>query len=124
MADRRTKYTPERRDIIVDGVRNGLTYRLAAAKAGIHEDTVTDWKSKHPDFSERLLVAEAEAAQEALVRIGSASKDDWRAAAWILEHRHPNDYGKTVTENQHTGKDGEGPIEFLYQQYQPKPEPS
>lgn len=104
---RRTKYTPERRDIIIEGVRTGLTYRLAAAGAGIHQDTITDWKAKHADFSERLLVAEAEAAQAAMDRIKTASKDDWRAAAWILEHRHPEDYGKQVVNQDinltHTG---------------------
>lgn len=95
---RKTKYTPARRDLIIDAVRCGMTYRLAAAKAGVHQDTITDWKEKHSDFSERLLIAEADAAQEALEKIGKAANDDWRAAAWILEHRHPNDYGKTVSE--------------------------
>jgi hypothetical protein len=95
--------------MVIEGVRRGLTYRLAAARAGLHQDTITDWKAKHSDFSERLFVAEAEAAQEALDKIRKASDDDWRAAAWILEHRHPADFGKTVQETQHTGS-AEAPV--------------
>ena len=41
--------------------------------------------------------------------IEQAAKDGtWQAAAWKLERRYPQEYGKTVQE--HQGKDG-GPIQ-------------
>jgi hypothetical protein len=94
---RKTKYTPERVEVILGAISEGMTYRLAAAAAGISDDTLTIWKARHSDFSERLMAVEAEAALKAMKRINRAANDDWRAAAWILEHRHPEDYGKLLT---------------------------
>jgi transposase-like protein len=95
---RRSKYTAERASAILGGVREGLTYRLAAAVAGISPDTLTRWKDRYPDFAARLMAVEAEAAHDALKLIRRAGHDDWRAAAWILEHRHPEDYGRQVAQ--------------------------
>ena len=41
-----------------------------------------------------------------MAQIRLHASGDWRAAAWILERRHPDDYGKRT---ELTGKDG-GPV--------------
>lgn len=109
---RPTKYTAERAAIVEDGIERGLTFGLAAALAGISPDTLTNWRKRYADFSERVEQAEALGALANLDKVRRAGDDDWRAAAWILEHRHPHQYGKTVTENQHTGQNGE-PIRVI-----------
>jgi hypothetical protein len=67
----------------------------------------------HPDYVEAwqlIAKSEAEAALSMLdvvagAATGGAGYDgtaqDWKAAAWMLERRFPNAYGKTVVETEH-----------------------
>jgi hypothetical protein len=75
------------------------------AYAGVHYDTFNKWRArgekegsgKYYDFA--VKVEEAIAYSEiGLVRqVRSKGDDDWRAAAWMLERRFPETWGK----NQH-----------------------
>lgn len=109
---RPTKYTHERATVIIQAIEEGLTYEFAAALGGISGATLTRWCERYADFAERIGAAEARGVQKNLATIRAAASGDddrppdWRAAAWILEHRHPNQYGKTVVNNQLTGADG------------------
>jgi len=40
--------------------------------------------------------ADADAQLDLLARIESAGKNDWRSAAWILEHRYKSDFGQAL----------------------------
>lgn len=114
---RPTKYSEDTAATIEQAIEDGLTYEFAAALAGVSEDSFSRWRKKYADFAERVAAAEARGALVNIQAIRDAARGteerpgDWRAAAWIMEHRHPHQYGKSVTENQLTGKDG-GPIEF------------
>jgi len=110
---RRSKYNPDCVARIIQAIDMGATYELAAGYAGISPDTMTNWKDKHSDFSDKLREAEGRAAVKWLAKIEQAATDDWKAAAWKLERRHPQAYGKTVQENQITGKDGEA-LEIVF----------
>lgn len=57
---RPTKYTPETVRIIVEARRNGETYEVAAARAGVGQTNLFEWKQKYADFAEQLLKAEKE----------------------------------------------------------------
>jgi hypothetical protein len=92
---RRTKYTPERIAKIADGLRLGMTHKLAAQYAGISVSCLHKWlrrgrggEAEFEPLIDAVLSAEAEDAANALACINSASADDWRAAAWKLAHRH------------------------------------
>lgn len=125
MAGRRSKYTPDCVKRITDAIALGATYQHACNYGGITFETFNQWRAHRAEFSDAVKDAEGRAVIGWLAKIEKAANEGtWTAAAWKLERRYPNDYGKTVTENQHTGKDGEGPIEIIYQQYQPKSEPS
>ena len=99
-----SKFTKTTVTKLITGVRRGLPYHLAAAAAGISEDTFYAWqRGEFPasadealkvQFSESLTRAKGEAANHLTRRIYDASREDWRAAAWILERRFPKDYGK------------------------------
>lgn len=103
---RRSKYTPETVAKLKEAIGKGATYDLACDFAGIAESTFYEWLQSKPEFSEQLKAAEGAAAVEWLGQIDEAAKaGTWQAAAWKLERRYPQKYGRQVTELQ--GKDGE-----------------
>ena len=91
---------------VCDGVRVGLPYAMAALAAGVPERTFYSWKSKadaqpesiYARFVQALKEAEAEGARNLLGIIRGAAmgrgKGQWQAAAWILERRHPEAFGR------------------------------
>jgi hypothetical protein len=101
---------------------------LACKFAGVSYSTFRTWmvagEAADADaamqaFVRRIHQAEATAAVRDLARIHEAAAHDWRAAAWLLERRFPESYGKQVLEQRHTGagapavqvlvqRDGEG----------------
>lgn len=94
------KYSPAVVDRIVRAVELGATYRLAAAYGGITYETFRVWRETKPAFSAAVRDAEGRGAVTLLIRIRQeADGGDWRAATWILERRHPDDYGKTVQQH-------------------------
>ena len=94
---RRTKYTPDVVQRVVQAIDMGATYDLAAAYAGVSPSTFYTWIQSKPEFSEAIKSAEGRAAVKWLAKIEQAASDGtWQAAAWKLERRYPHDYGKTV----------------------------
>lgn len=83
---------------IVDAVKAGLPWKLAAQAAGIGWSTLKEWKARGRDgeepyaaFLARLERADGEAAKGAMALVLAAAADPkhWTAAAWMLERRHP-----------------------------------
>lgn len=108
---RKTKYTPETVRKVVEAVKMGATYELAAGYAGISEALFYEWLKGKVEFLEAVKAAEGVAAMVWLAKIEkAASEGAWQAAAWKLERRYPHAYGRNVTQMEVTGKDG-GPIE-------------
>lgn len=96
---RRSKYTPEVGKRICDAIRLGATYELAAKYGGVSEDSIARWRAKYADFAEAIKEAEGGAAVGWLARIEQAAKDGtWQAAAWKLERRYPEQYGRQVVD--------------------------
>jgi transposase-like protein len=101
MAGRPSKYTEERAAAIVTAIETGATYALAAAHAGVSADTLGRWRTRFADFAERIAVAEGRGALVNLGRIQQAAQEgDWRAAAWMLEHRYPHAYGRQAQQRE------------------------
>lgn len=86
------KMTPERVAIILEGLANGLTQRDCAVLAGIHEDTLCSWKFNNSEFSEQMGQKAIEYKQKLIKRVTDAGEKDWKASAWILEHKYKNDF--------------------------------
>lgn len=109
----RSKYTPERVKRFLDAVRLGSTYRLAAAYAGISHETYANWLDSKPEFFAAVKEAEGQAVVGWLAKIEKAANDgNWQAAAWKLERRLPEDFGRKDRQSvELTGKDG-GPVEI------------
>src|SRR5262245_40878255 len=106
---RPTKYTPARVKAILTAVELGASYEHAAAAAGVHRDTLTEWRKRYPAFSDALTRAGARGVLACFGQLHSAAEQDWRAAAWILEHRFPEQYGRQGRlQVQHSGSVGIG----------------
>jgi len=86
---RPTKKTPARCKIIFDGIRAGWPYLVACASAGVSYEVFKLWCNNDERFREQVALAEAEAIKTNLETIKAASRDNWPAAAWLLERRHP-----------------------------------
>jgi len=90
-------FRSEMRPVVLDALANGSTYRAACGAAGIPWATWMRWSREvragecdDPDVE--ALVTDArkafEAANVALATsIHVATADDWKAAAWLLQHR-------------------------------------
>lgn len=104
---RKTKYTPEVVARVVEAIKMGASYELAAGYAGIHYDTFNEWMKAKSEFSEAVKKAEGVGAMVWLAKIEKAATEgEWQAAAWKLERRYPEAYAKNYTRMEVTGKDG------------------
>ena len=105
-------------------IAKGASYHIACGYAGISYQTLRRWMKAgeaiadlfeeqieiHPDqvyleFYCDVRRVESYAALKWLEKIDEASQFHWQAAAWKLERRHPNDYGRVVNENKEAGED-------------------
>lgn len=90
---RPTKKSDERIEKILQSLRDGNTRKLSAQIAGISADTLCSWQKESPELMEAIEQAESEGNAVLVQRIRSASANDWRAAAWILERRCFDEWG-------------------------------
>jgi len=102
------KYCPEIIEKICNSLEN-LSGRVKAAEAaGISYDTFLRWMrdESKAEFSESVKSAENKANEKikskAIMKIVSAMDDQWTAAAWMLERKWHNEYGR-----QHLQVDGD-----------------
>ena len=98
---RRTKLTPETQAKIVKALRAGNTRRVAMLYANISEPTFYSWmkrgrEGEEPfrEFLEMVKSAEAHAEVRNVAIIQQAANETWQAAAWWLERKRPDDWGR------------------------------
>jgi len=107
---RKTKLTPELQERICKYIENGYTIEQSCALAGINVATYYNWKkwgrqAKSGKFFEFFKAAEtSEKVAEAkfLSTILKAAvgdpekkvKGDWKAAAWYLERKNPQQFAR------------------------------
>jgi transposase len=89
---KRYKYSPKKLDSIKQSLHGGASISGACGAAGISVKTFYRWKDEIPEFREMVEASQA-AAEKALLKKILAS-EDWRAAAWILERRYPDEWAK------------------------------
>lgn len=108
---RPTKLTPKLQEQIVSYLRAGAYVETAAAAAGIAKDTLYAWlrrgaAGEEPFARFAAAVEEAQAKSELrdLAIIGKAAETEWTAAAWRLERKYPDRYGRRAR-IEHSGHD-------------------
>ena len=118
---RRAKLTPELQNKIVTAIRAGNYAFVACEMAGISKTTYYRWlenaekptaEAKYREFRDAVKEAEAaaEVASVALIR-QAAQSGTWQAAAWYLERKHGERWGRNDKIRQEvSGVDGK-PVE-------------
>lgn len=111
---RPTKLVPATRDRFLLALRNGNYIETAAAYAGVSRVTIYEWLkrgarepgTRFSKFVEEVDRAMADSEVRDLAVIAKASIDQWQAAAWRLERRHPEKWARR-DRLAVTGADGE-----------------
>ena len=118
MARPSIELTKEMHDMVVGALKAGNYIETAAALVGIHHDTLRDWikKGRKGDPRYEVLandVAQAIASAEArdLAVIGKAANEHWQAAAWRLERRFNDRWGRK-NDVSLSGKNGAPPLKM------------
>ncbi len=90
------KRTPECRAMLEEAIGvYGLTDKAAYEYAGISYETFYDWLKTDAEFSESIHRARAKfKAIRAAGIIKAAQQGDWKADAWMLSHRFPEEYAE------------------------------
>lgn len=79
-------------------LQGGNYVATACAAVGIHRDTYYEWlrQGQEPgaspelrSFAEDVMQASASSEAELVSLIRTSAADDWRAAAFLIERRHP-----------------------------------
>lgn len=99
---RPSKLTPERQRLIATAIAAGNSRDMAARYAGVAPQTMFIWLAKgraatsgmYHDFAEAVEKADADATVTAVANIRQAMRDSWQAAAWWLERRWPDEWGR------------------------------
>ena len=100
---RKTKLTPEVRKRIIQALQLGASFKDAAEYGDICYKTFYRWfkkgkenqKSEYNEFYKLVSKARSNFNLKLLLRIEqAASEGNWRAAAWLLERRCRDEYGK------------------------------
>lgn len=106
---RPSKFTDDVKAKLVKALKLGATHELAAMYAGIGASTFYAWKKRAEDgdpeyqeFVETLNQSESIGAIAALEKI--TDSEDWKAAAWLLERRYPEMYGRQKLDVNHSGE--------------------
>jgi hypothetical protein len=119
------------REKILMNVRAGTTFETAARVAGIGQSTLHLWRQKGCEASEKLgkavrlgptdrlyleFLEQVHEAEEMAIadRVGLMAihaKNNWQAAAWFLERRRPEEFGRKDFVRQEVSGPGGQPIQ-------------
>jgi len=103
------KWTPEAVKLLLGAIRVGGTLKEACATAKIGYSTLFEWLAKETpeaaELADSIEKAKGEGTVSLLATIHAAAPKNWTAAAWILERRHPDRFGRPQR-LELTGKDG------------------
>jgi hypothetical protein len=92
---RKTKATDARIEVVMSALKAGNTRRAAAAYAEISPQTFYRWLDENGAFRDAVEKAEADAeVRYASIVARAATSGTWQAAAWWLERRKAQDFGR------------------------------
>jgi transposase len=113
----KSKYNQGMLDTLVEILSNGVTITAACGYVGIDRKTYYNWMNKHPEFATAINAVRFQLEARLLARIEEHGKKDWKANAWILERKYPEDWSlkREVELNVNKSNGSNEVIEFLKQ---------
>lgn len=110
--------TIELQETVIGALKAGNYLETAAALVGVHHDTLREWVKKgrrgdprYEDFAHAVSQAIASAEARDLAVIGKAANEHWQAAAWRLERRFNDRWGRK-NDVSLSGKNGAPPVKM------------
>ena len=112
---------------VAEAIRQGYPNRFACAIAGIAEKTYYRWRKRGEEileaggvcetkmdkaclyFYQETEKAHANSAFKLIKSLEKAGIENWRAAAWILEHRYRKFFGRPPVRRIYVESEDEGP---------------
>lgn len=88
------KLTPEVTQKVMEALRGGNTRMAAAEYAGISYDSFARYFDADVTFGDSVKQAEAECEVRCVALVQKAAVTTWQAAAWWLERRRKEVYGR------------------------------
>lgn len=99
---RPSKLTPEVELVILDAIEKGNYRATAAALAGVHRNTLSNWmrwgeegKEPYAEFNCAMERAEAR-AESTLLEVVKVADAGWQGSAWLLERRWASRWSQRV----------------------------
>lgn len=77
--------TPQNRALILQKLSEGATLKLAAACAGISDESLRLMRKRDPIFLAECQAARAEHLTRKVAQVDKAGEKDWKAAAWFID---------------------------------------
>ena len=110
-----TKAQSKVREDLIENLRTGMTIEAACLLAGIGRTTYYRWLDEDEKWADECKSAVRFAEAVLLERVKQLAMDkmDWRAFAWILEKRFPDDYGKRQELKVESSTSSDGTAEVL-----------
>ena len=91
---RPSKFSAELGHAIAIHIGYGCSVEQAAQAEGIAPDTIRRWLRRYPAFAAEVDQARAQCVVKLLRHVNRAAEKDWKAAAWLVERLHPENYGR------------------------------
>lgn len=81
---------------IATAIETGGSDIDACTMAGISKETFYNWLNEKPDFVDLVTRARTLGKMKRIERITNHAAIDWRADAWYLERRWPEEFAQTL----------------------------
>ena len=82
------------REELLANLREAMSIRAACALSGVGKSTFYDWINQDDGFADDVEAAKrfSEAVMVSRIKALGEEKADWRAYAWLLERRFPEEW--------------------------------
>jgi hypothetical protein len=92
-----------------------MTIKAAASQAGISESTYYRWFEESEEWAEECIAAIRFSEAVLLAKLDRCAEDklDWRAYAWRLQKRFPDEYGDHKKLEMNVAQQSDGSQEVL-----------
>lgn len=84
----------EKRGQVLALLRSGCSKRRAAAYVGVDESTIRRAEREDPEFAIEVAKASTQFEVDLVTKMRVQADNSWRAAAWLLERRLPEEFGR------------------------------